>query len=57
MREALSAEILFFYGNDICVSNLEKWQALCRDVRVEDVPASIKGCKKVSQFVFTLVSK
>ncbi|KAF1932868.1 uncharacterized protein M421DRAFT_416470 [Didymella exigua CBS 183.55] len=35
------------YGNDDDVSKLEKWQELCREVHVQEVPSSITQCKKV----------
>jgi hypothetical protein len=34
------------YGTD--TTKLEMWQDLCREVHIQDPPASITGCKKVS---------
>jgi hypothetical protein len=34
------------YGGDADENKLEKWQDLCREVHVSDLPASISGCKK-----------
>lgn len=44
-NEVIAAEMDAAYGTD--VTKLEKWQELCRDVRIEPVPGSITGCKKV----------
>lgn len=38
------------YGDDEDVGKLEKWQDLCREVRVEQVPGSVTQCKKVRVF-------
>lgn len=35
------------YGRNTEMTNLEKWQDLCRDVLIEPVPESITQCKKV----------
>ena len=35
------------YGGDADKNKLEKWQDLCREVRIEKVPGSISGCRKV----------
>lgn len=35
------------YGGKTDKHKLEKWQDLCREVRIEDLPTSISGCKKV----------
>ncbi|KIM27370.1 hypothetical protein M408DRAFT_330076 [Serendipita vermifera MAFF 305830] len=42
--ECLESEFTQHYGDS---SRLEGWQALCSEVGIEDVPQSIKGCKKV----------
>lgn len=44
-HEAIAGEIDAIYGRD--TSKLEKWQELCRDVKIEPVPSSITQCKKV----------
>ncbi|OAL44888.1 hypothetical protein IQ07DRAFT_604415 [Pyrenochaeta sp. DS3sAY3a] len=33
-------------GSDADFKKLEKWQALCHEVRITNVPDSITGCKK-----------
>lgn len=43
--EAITAEIDAIYGTD--TTKLEKWQELCRDVKIEPAPLSITKCKKV----------
>ncbi|KAF9697058.1 hypothetical protein EKO04_004828 [Ascochyta lentis] len=43
-NQAIAAEMDAAYGTD--VKKLEKWQELCRDVRIEPVPQSITQCKK-----------
>jgi hypothetical protein len=35
------------YGCDTDVDKLEKWQDLCREVHIKNVPESITNCKKV----------
>ena len=44
-QEALAGEIRGIYGTDN--TKLEKWQELCRDVKIEPTPLSINKCKKV----------
>jgi hypothetical protein len=34
------------YGTD--ATKLERWQELCGEVHVDEIPGSINGCKKVS---------
>ncbi|KAF1947866.1 hypothetical protein EJ02DRAFT_449343 [Clathrospora elynae] len=48
--EALNTEIAFHYG--IVLHKLDRWQELCKDVGVEDVPTSITKCKKALKSVF-----
>ncbi|KZM27873.1 uncharacterized protein EKO05_0004897 [Ascochyta rabiei] len=43
-NQAIAAEMDAAYGTD--VTKLEKWQELCRDVKIEPVPQSITQCKK-----------
>jgi hypothetical protein len=43
--EAIQEEFDHLYGTD--TSKLEKWQQLCREVGISDVPNSITKCKKV----------
>lgn len=35
------------YGGNADKDKLEKWQDLCREVRIVEPPTSISGCKKV----------
>lgn len=35
------------YGDNADENKLEKWQELCREVHISDLPGSISGCKKV----------
>lgn len=44
-HEAIAGEINAIYGTD--ATKLEKWQELCRDVKIEPIPLSINKCKKV----------
>jgi hypothetical protein len=44
--EALTAEIALHYGT--CIDKLDRWQQLCEDVGIEDIPGSITQCKKAS---------
>lgn len=44
-HEAIAGEIEGIYGTDN--TKLEKWQELCRDVKIEPVPTSITKCRKV----------
>jgi hypothetical protein len=44
--EALTAEIAFHYGTSM--TKLDRWQELCEDVGLEDIPTSITQCKKAS---------
>ncbi|EUC45004.1 hypothetical protein COCMIDRAFT_26768 [Bipolaris oryzae ATCC 44560] len=44
-HQCQAAEFDAAYGKDI--SKLEAWQALCREVLIEDVPGSITQCKAV----------
>lgn len=37
-------EILIAFGDG---SNIEKWQMLCEEVGIEEIPTSIKQCRKV----------
>lgn len=37
-------ETLVAFGDG---SNLEKWQRLCEEVGIEEIPTSIKECRKV----------
>lgn len=41
------------YGGNADKNKLEKWQDLCREVRIVDLPGSIGGCKKVRQTLIT----
>jgi hypothetical protein len=43
--EALTAEFELHYGT--CMTNLDRWQQLCKDVGTKKMPASITQCKKV----------
>lgn len=45
--EALDAEIAFHYGT--CLHRLDRWQDLCEELGIEEVPTSITKCKKVSR--------
>ncbi|KAF2633688.1 hypothetical protein BU25DRAFT_416862 [Macroventuria anomochaeta] len=49
-HEAIAGEIEAIYGAD--TTKLEKWQELCRDVRIEPVPQSITKCKKALGSVY-----
>ena len=54
--EALNAEVAFHYGT--CLHKLDRWQELCEEVGIENVPTSITQCKKASSNLdskFTLV--
>lgn len=44
-HEAIAGELDAIYGTD--TTKLEKWQELCRDVKIDPVPGSITKCKKV----------
>jgi hypothetical protein len=44
--EALNAEIAFHYGT--CMQKLGRWQELCEEVGIEEIPTSITKCKLVS---------
>jgi hypothetical protein len=44
--EGLKVEFDFHYGT--CMTKLDHWQQLCKDVGVKEVPESITKCKKVS---------
>jgi hypothetical protein len=44
--EALTSEIDFHYGK--CLDKLDRWQQLCKDVGIENIPTSITKCRKVS---------
>jgi hypothetical protein len=44
--EALTAEVAFHCGT--CLTKLHRWQELCEEMGVEEVPTSITQCKKVS---------
>jgi len=48
-HEAIVGEVDAIYGADI--TKLEKWQELCRDVKIEPVPGSITKCKKVCEYM------
>lgn len=37
-------ELLVAFGDG---SDLEKWQRLCEEVGIEEIPTSITGCRKV----------
>lgn len=43
--EALTAEIKHHYGANL--SRLDRWQELCTEVGIENVPTSITQCQKV----------
>ncbi|KAF2133501.1 hypothetical protein P153DRAFT_393319 [Dothidotthia symphoricarpi CBS 119687] len=45
----VEAEFALHYGTD--VSKLEKWQDLCRDLKIKHVPGSITKCKKAIKSV------
>ncbi|KAF1365317.1 hypothetical protein EJ07DRAFT_95185, partial [Lizonia empirigonia] len=49
-HEAIAGEINAIYGTD--ATKLEKWQELCRDVKIEPVPLSITKCKKALGSVY-----
>jgi hypothetical protein len=42
--EALTAEIAFHYGTNM--TKLDRWQELCEDVGLEDIPTTITQCRK-----------
>ncbi|XP_014556111.1 hypothetical protein COCVIDRAFT_38166 [Bipolaris victoriae FI3] len=44
-HQCQAAEFDAAYGKDI--SKLESWQALCREVLIDEVPGSIRQCKAV----------
>ncbi|KAF2024028.1 hypothetical protein EK21DRAFT_104951 [Setomelanomma holmii] len=44
LPQTLTAEIDFHYGS--CLNKLDRWQKLCEDVGVEDIPTSITQCRK-----------
>lgn len=46
-HEAIAGEVDAIYGTD--TTKLEKWQELCRDVKIEPVPGSITKCRKVCE--------
>lgn len=46
-HQCQAAEFDAAYGKDI--SKLESWQALCREVLIDEVPGSIRQCKAVRQ--------
>ena len=46
-HEAIAGEVDAIYGTDN--TKLEKWQELCRDVKIEPIPGSITKCKKVCE--------
>ena len=43
---ALTAEVAFYYGT--CMQKLARWQELCEEVGIKNIPTSITKCKKVS---------
>jgi hypothetical protein len=45
--QAYGAEFGRTYGGDANASRLERWQALCAEVRISPVPQSITQCRKV----------
>ncbi|KAF2684414.1 hypothetical protein K458DRAFT_417998 [Lentithecium fluviatile CBS 122367] len=42
--DAIQGEFEYLYGTD--TTRLDKWQDLCREVGIEEVPGSITKCKK-----------
>ncbi|KAJ8110608.1 hypothetical protein OPT61_g6590 [Boeremia exigua] len=48
--EAILGELEAIYGTDN--TKLEKWQDLCRDVKIEPVPSSITKCRKALSAVY-----
>ncbi|KAL6711227.1 hypothetical protein ACN47E_005758 [Coniothyrium glycines] len=47
---ALTAEIRYHYGT--CLTKLDRWQELCEETGIENIPTSITKCKKALQNVF-----
>lgn len=48
-HEAIAGEVDAIYGTD--TTKLEKWQELCRDVKIEPIPGSVTKCKKVCEHI------